>query len=109
MGISDWSSDVCSSDLARVMLALDPLALVGHRHLESGPAESPLAGATLGEAPGGHPDHRVVLAVLNRVVEQVLKYLGQFVALADHRRQRLGDDLDEIGRAACRERVCQYV
>src|SRR3546814_20076397 len=36
---------------ARDMLALDPLALVGHRHLESGPAESPLAGATLGEAP----------------------------------------------------------
>src|SRR3546814_11888008 len=47
----------------------------------------------------------VVLAVLNRVVEQVLKYLGQFVAPADHRRQRLGDDLD--AHAAARRRQAQ--
>src|SRR3546814_17348980 len=66
MRISDWSSDVCSSDLlqsrGRAQLASEQLPL--------------------GVAIGGH---------------------ALFVQLAQHA------GAVEIGRASCRERVCQYV
>src|SRR3546814_9216782 len=80
MRISDWSSDVCSSDLDQLG---DRLGVVAH-----------------------------VLLVEQDVVLEV----GLDLALDD-----LGDDVlglagllgllvgDQIGRASCRERVCQYV
>src|SRR3546814_3723164 len=67
MRISDWSSDVCSSDLRRVGQA------TGDRLVETG---ANLVEAFLG-AGAGH------------------EWLVVRVA--------------EIGRASCRERVCQYV
>src|SRR3546814_10766762 len=72
MRISDWSSDVCSSDLAPV----------GRRQLHHAEA-----------ARERHrPGH-----VRGRPAEQ----------LAVH---EVGDAAEEqIGRASCRERVCQYV
>src|SRR3546814_2615191 len=80
MRISDWSSDVCSSDLH--------YAQIGHRipdpfgfGIEAGDA-LPRAGIfdIMFVVPDAHP--RVQLIV---------------------------DDICEIGRASCRERVCQYV
>src|SRR3546814_3241409 len=80
MRISDWSSDVCSSDL-RSGIAVQDL----HRHL----------------------------AV--RRIRTRLEYQNPVGAA---RRQSIGenasgraaaDDDEEIGRASCRERVCQYV
>src|SRR3546814_8688806 len=71
MRISDWSSDVCSSDLvsqARADRQPDRLAARLLRDAQM--------------AVGVRRSHRAVAAVL-------------------HRR--------EIGRASCRERVCQYV
>src|SRR3546814_4372573 len=81
MRISDWSSDVCSSDLiARHDLAQKPgddtAAATDHHILE--------------------PRH----ASLGRRQDGAL----QFVRFGFHRRS-----LAEIGRASCRERVCQYV
>src|SRR3546814_9427325 len=77
MRISDWSSDVCSSDLAG--------------------ARFPFA-----ESLGGC------------VIELSVSPLG--FAKPDRQRRRLRDPGDqrseripEIGRASCRERVCQYV
>src|SRR3546814_5807681 len=67
MRISDWSSDVCSSDLRFAQL----LALAADVHADLGTQR------VLG-------DHRPDLS---------------------HR----GAQVDEIGRASCRERVCQYV
>src|SRR3546814_4136442 len=66
MRISDWSSDVCSSDLKRKR---------GWGEGVSGCRENP----------GPHPALR---ASLSRCA---------------------GEGLVEIGRASCRERVCQYV
>src|SRR3546814_16006018 len=82
MRISDWSSDVCSSDLAQ------------HRIAET----------------GEQLDHRG----LHRQI--VLDHQDGFAA-AHHRpdggwlRLYLGllGARQEIGRASCRERVCQYV
>src|SRR3546814_4164836 len=86
MRISDWSSDVCSSDLVPVVL---PEAIV----------------AELLATPG---------------VELCIDIARREVVLPDGRRQAFAlDDFarvcllegvdQQIGRASCRERVCQYV
>src|SRR3546814_4569408 len=82
--ISDWSSDVCSSDLALILLeALEGLG----------------AGKDVGR------DLRL------RRPRPRLDHLGQGLLLvggiAFHHLDQVGDE--EIGRASCRERVCQYV
>src|SRR3546814_3033582 len=92
MRISDWSSDVCSSDLAGVTSALD------FRQAESllTQAETELAGLHLAKAQNDN-----FLAVLTG--GPLPAGLHAPMPLAD---QKSGQ---EIGRASCRERVCQYV
>src|SRR3546814_2723317 len=90
MRISDWSSDVCSSDL--VMLPplrdrrSDIAALAGH-FVEAG-------------RHAGLPDRQFAPAAMQRLERHDwpgnVRELGNVV-------QR------QIGRASCRERVCQYV
>src|SRR3546814_3470042 len=70
MRISDWSSDVCSSDL--VERVLERCRAAGHRHHA--------------RAEQLHPVDVDLLAL----------DVG-------------GAHVDQIGRASCRERVCQYV
>src|SRR3546814_19036478 len=74
MRISDWSSDVCSSDL---LASARPL----HHPRRRG------RGCAAG---GGDPPFRIW-------------------PRPDRDRPRIRSDGDEIGRASCRERVCQYV
>src|SRR3546814_8887499 len=87
MRISDWSSDVCSSDLAEEIQleAFDPAdrdaGITAQRHPEAGAGRGP--------------------AVPSAVIRIVLADRGGRQAPADLRH--------EIGRASCRERVCQYV
>src|SRR3546814_4875142 len=73
MRISDWSSDVCSSDL-------DCFELQG-------------AGQCPQHWPVGR-DREVVCPEVHQALD---------------RRRRLFHGQREIGRASCRERVCQYV
>src|SRR3546814_9118078 len=83
MRISDWSSDVCSSDLPP-----------RHLHFEHHWFE-----------PDGHAAHR---APPISVPSQLLPG-GHFGLIF---RFQLEDNLPlliQIGRASCRERVCQYV
>src|SRR3546814_12086813 len=82
MRISDWSSDVCSSDLAGVVARKrdDAVQQVFHRHLLAGRQEHGRTGlGAVPLLPGFRPD-------------------GEFLV-----------QFQEIGRASCRERVCQYV
>src|SRR3546814_17592739 len=81
MRISDWSSDVCSSDLALGALALQ------------------LAGAANG---GGLFAGALFRGLL--IVTAQLHLAIHALAL-----QLLLEREQEIGRASCRERVCQYV
>src|SRR3546814_1699311 len=76
MRISDWSSDVCSSDL---------LAVVAHAVVVVG-----VLAAT-----GKH--HQAMRAVSGRA-HAIARWSGM-----------RSDTLPKIGRASCRERVCQYV
>src|SRR3546814_14178631 len=94
MRISDWSSDVCSSDL------FGHIARDEHREHRQ----------HLLEQPGVEPALRRGMArdgaanVLRS--EDLAPYL---VALPDRRRLRSQHRIEHIGRASCRERVCQYV
>src|SRR3546814_2322220 len=88
MRISDWSSDVCSSDLARPFgaeLRDRRLQLVAHCVLDA------------------HVDREPQLLAPARAVLEVL-----VKELLDAR-DAVAVDVGEIGRASCRERVCQYV
>src|SRR3546814_1784202 len=88
MRISDWSSDVCSSDLAEVERHVDLAVAVGVEAL--GDAVG-VGIDELGHAGGAWPGQR---------------HVGGAVAVEV---ERVGDAVGEIGRASCRERVCRYV
>src|SRR3546814_7183357 len=80
MRISDWSSDVCSSDLHVSIVVIDSL----NGYLNAMPGEQ----------------------FLIIQLHELLSFLGQrgiatLMASAHHGLK--------IGRASCRERVCQYV
>src|SRR3546814_8259100 len=97
MRISDWSSDVCSSDLSLQRIRVEWLGddegrfhrLSGQQHLRM----------------TGYEDHR------NRDLLQDL--LDCRDAVVAPLQLDIGEDESgrglEIGRASCRERVCQYV
>src|SRR3546814_3368944 len=108
MRMSDWSSDVCSSDLAgkcdklpsiqgvyvmvvRLARLAPPLECVRLYDLEAGlDGFIAIHSTTLGPGAGGC---------------RLWSYADASHALADAVRLAEG----KIGRASCRERVCQYV
>src|SRR3546814_10638182 len=84
MRISDWSSDVCSSDLLEV----------DERRLER----------------RGQRAHLDIVA-RHDARPQLLRHRVGAAAAGDGARRfgELAGELGEIGRASCRDRVCQYV
>src|SRR3546814_8485493 len=85
MRISDWSSDGCSSDLN------EEVALAHDRRLRIPVAEIDVVrDEPVGIAPGPYVDEEAV---------------GQLAERGDE----VADHVGKIGRASCRERVCQYV
>src|SRR3546814_1759060 len=85
MRISDWSSDVCSSDLAEGVLGRLEAAELG---------DVGAGGEGLVARPAQHQRPGIALA-------------GG--TLADLRQTLVHAEGEQIGRASCRERVCQYV
>src|SRR3546814_20862602 len=107
MRISDWSSDVCSSDLEEP--APDLIPGLGAPLAERGcPVEAFADGCPATQARQAGLDRSLVPRVRLRPV--LSQYVGQFlqrgVRLGFHPRKQKGDG---IGRASCRARVCQYV
>src|SRR3546814_13205248 len=91
MRISDWSSDVCSSDLASDS-DTEALRLSGHVPIDgvsSRPARCRAQQKKRAQGPSYPPPRR-----------------QRHHVVADH---EVIEQPDEIGRASCRERVCQYV
>src|SRR3546814_14470197 len=112
MRISDWSSDVCSSDLDINAQPGDASRPKLEAFKMVGLALGLVVGATaiyFGFLnPGGQ--NRSVTQVASdtsassdRNDDQLQSQLGEI------REVRLKDGSREIGRASCRERVCQYV
>src|SRR3546814_12993538 len=87
MRISDWSSDVCSSDLH-----------LGRRLVERGAVDDRIGGGFVLHQP-------IVDAVLVRQRRGLVPAGGLRKGFA--RAESMPGT--EIGRASCRERVCQYV
>src|SRR3546814_1624380 len=89
MRISDWSSDVCSSDLAGQQL----VQVVDHR----------------GDQPRAQQDKRDAYAEQFRNERQRhFVDLGCRLENTDDQSYKQCDK-QKIGRASCRERVCKYV
>src|SRR3546814_6359636 len=86
MRISDWSSDVCSSDLVAGLQAADHLAIVELHVARS-------------------CQHHGIIERLGAVHDAGAVRVGSHLADAQQHALALG----EIGRASCRESVCQYV
>src|SRR3546814_7922101 len=102
MRISDWSSDVCSSDLHRTLCVSKILAL----HLHTMSADSLFADLNFGKwlaFSERNDTSRLEIADFNKTVRNVV----------ERKNLRIGRDealnVLQIGRASCRERVCQYV
>src|SRR3546814_14864958 len=98
MRISDWSSDVCSSDLLRhpVLLREADVAGAGADAAREAP-EAHQAAPDRREETDGEDRHREI----DRRGDAHLD--GLPVWLVDRGAE------EQIGRASCRERVCQYV
>src|SRR3546814_3170435 len=102
MRISDWSSDVCSSDLDYAQrIALEKARVGWRRSAQNLPVlgadtDVVLDGRILGK-PRDRDDALTMLASLSDREHEV------YSAVA------IVHDACEIGRASCRERVCQYV
>src|SRR3546814_11860488 len=93
MRISDWSSDVCSSDLQHFLVA-----------------------GVGGDAPFDACHDSISVAWAGLFVQEVADDLPGLARREDHRAARLAlhllgplAQILEIGRASCRERVCQSV
>src|SRR3546814_10820050 len=85
MRISDWSSDVCSSDLQGLEVLSFSGVQAGRRFVE-------------------HEDARARHHAAG-------DFQTALLAVGEGARRSIGDigQIDQIGRASCRERVCQYV
>src|SRR3546814_1084355 len=86
MRISDWSSDVCSSDLLERFIGM-----LIENHAGAMPAWL-------------SPEHAVVCCIS----EASASYADEIALSLKKQGFRAHSDL-QIGRASCRERVCQYV
>src|SRR3546814_16827490 len=105
MRISDWSPDVCSSDLGTTSSYKDGWFLGFSSGITTGvwmgrDDAKPVGGLQGGRAPARAFADYMRVAVARRPVEQ----FDTEVVLPEW---QLEDE--EIGRASCRERVCQYV
>src|SRR3546814_2561899 len=117
MRISDWSSDVCSSDLAWTGRAVHPMAIA---LLESSgiPTEHLRSKSWEEFATAGAPEIDIVITVCDSVAGEVCPIwpghpvtahwgIEDPAAVVGDGERRAFES--EIGRASCRERVCQYV
>src|SRR3546814_8133396 len=105
MRISDWSSDVCSSDLGMTMpapasSAAKPATKAPAKKAKKKPVSAPPAPAshTMDDMKG--MDHSAMPGMNHGTMSTMPMPAKQAASAAP------ADD--KIGRASCRERVCQY-
>src|SRR3546814_3470640 len=99
MRISDWSSDVCSSDLQW----LDDEKTLNEEGLRKKILEAADAIYREKEAQVGADSLRQFERAV--MLQSMDTHWREHLSALDHLRQ----GIHQIGRASCRERVCQYV
>src|SRR3546814_11358037 len=108
MRISDWSSDVCSSDLQANRDFPDIVKQYGQVQTISG-SLAPARTVLLEQLREQYPQHAVRFTEASFNAGQI--DLNQYELRNDQdlqRRPRRQQEPNQIGRASCRERVCQY-
>src|SRR3546814_19176424 len=103
MRISDWSSDVCSSDL----ILDQKLANLNPDFFSYTLTKAALEAATTMLAQSLAPRVRVNAVSPGLTLPSLDQTAAEFATVA--RENLLQRPIDAIGRASCRERVCQYV
>src|SRR3546814_12114586 len=116
MRISDWSSDVCSSDLPELDAAIGTYIVATynvrpHRAIGVPPVDAWRGDGWLSRMPETleELDALLVMVAKPRIVHrdgirfEGLRYFNPTLAAY------VGEPVTTIGRASCRERVCQYV
>src|SRR3546814_4962370 len=102
MRISDWSSDVCSSDLREAMAKLHPIKGKGSDKMTKEQQNLLIEVANhLGYAP---ESIAVSLKTRKQVTLRGVIENGQKIVKCTRKKVT-----EQIGRASCRDRVCQYV
>src|SRR3546814_11327000 len=96
MRISDWSSDVCSSDLLLSLLA------DAHAVLDLAQSNPELSLHQIGKREGRCRTHLARLLRIAWLSPRIVEAIVDGSQPQNCNRQ-------QIGRASCRERVCQYV
>src|SRR3546814_10880684 len=99
MRISDWSADVCSSDLDRGLPRPQAQRVIAHRRIVGVEDER---GTAIGMAGKIGMEHG-----LTTLPPMLLR--GMARALPFHEVVAYYAMADQSGRASCRDRVCQYV
>src|SRR3546814_16943012 len=112
MRISDWSSDVCSSDLLGEIL-FDKLGLKGGRKGKSGDWSTDQNELERLERDGVPIARQILewrqLAKLKSTYTDALQQQINETTGRVHTSYSLVGAQTELGRASCRDRVCQYV
>src|SRR3546814_10953614 len=108
MRISDWSSDVCSSDLFPLCCPGAPEEWLRHRSCRHASLRTDRVGKT------GRPFGNVASAKSNEHVagfKLLAELFRQFVRILYRLRGMMHATFpaSQIGSASCRDRVCQYV
>src|SRR3546814_17440761 len=105
MRISDWSSDVCSSDLEKVDIPTAARQLGVGTILEGSVRRAGDRVRITAQLIEAASDSHLWSETYDREIKDVF-------AIQDDIARSIADALQvalEIGRASCRERVCQYV
>src|SRR3546814_11249236 len=100
MRISDWSSDVCSSDLAWQAYVDAGWSTLDHPVEHGGQGLPLFLAASVQQLVDSSCAAFGMLPVLQRSAARLLASFG---------REPMKGEWLQIGRASCRERVCQYV
>src|SRR3546814_19326594 len=126
MRISDWSSDVCSSDLAVAVATVPSVSTAhptgrapaaGYHHTIDLYIERQLAPITHGDTQSLQRDHNLHTQCIRGIqYRPCVDAVGVFernlpiehIVKPHHMDSAYGCSR-KIGRASCRERVCQYV
>src|SRR3546814_17686013 len=108
MRISDWSSDVCSSDLlAEEFRLIKRQVLLTARAVKGGAGDVRSRMVLVCSA---NPDEGKTFSATNLAISLAAeKNVEVLLVEGDCATPDLLHRLGKIGRASCRERVCQYV
>src|SRR3546814_7404607 len=97
MRISDWSSDVCSSDLRKKIVDVEEIEMIVAKMARVPPKQVSASDKDVLR----NLDRNLKMVIFGQ--DPAIDTLASAIKMA---RSGLGDP---IGRASCRDRVCQYV